>query len=47
MSFWTRFSPPMPDDFDTVEEYEEAAAAYEEAEYWAEEEAMERYYQNK
>lgn len=35
MSFWTRFSRPRPDQYDTEEEYQEALEAYEYAEYFA------------
>lgn len=38
---------PMTEDFDSIEEYESAVKAYEEAMYWKEEEAMERYYEEK
>lgn len=47
MSFWTRFSPPRPEDYDTDEEYQAAQDAYDDAEYWAIEEARERYYEDK
>ena len=47
MSFWTRFRPPKPEDYDTDEEFQEAQDAYDDAEYWALEEARERYYEDK
>ena len=47
MSFWTRFSPPKPEDYDTDEEYQAAQDPYDDAEYWAIEEARERYYEDK
>ena len=35
MSFWSRFSRPVPEDYPSDEEYQEALEAYEYAEYWA------------
>jgi len=35
MSFWTNFRRPVPADYDSDEEYQEALAAYEYAEYFA------------
>ena len=43
MSFWTRNRYPSPSDYATDEEYEKAVAAYEDAEYWAIEEAEQDY----
>ena len=47
MSFWTRCKPPIPEDYDTWEEYEAAQDAYDSAEYDAIEAARERYYEDK
>lgn len=47
MSFWTRYNPPRPEDYDTEEEYEAAQAAYDDAEYDALEAAREKYYEDK
>ena len=47
MSFWTRYKPPRPEDYDTEEEYEAAQAAYDDAEYDALEAAREKYYEDK
>ena len=38
---------PRPEDFLTEDEYEKAMEAYENAVYWAEERAMEQYYEEK
>lgn len=38
---------PMPEDFDSDEEYLEALDAYETALYWQEEAEMEKYYETK
>lgn len=43
MSFWSRNSRPRPEDYNSDEEYENALAAYEDAEYWAIEEAEQDY----
>lgn len=34
MSFWTRFRPPVLDDYDSEEEYDEALRRYEYEEYF-------------
>ena len=47
MSFWTRYKPPRPEDYDTDEEYEAAQEAYDDAESRALDEAKERYYEEK
>ena len=38
---------PVPENYDSDEEYQEALDAYETALYWQEEEAMERYYEQR
>ena len=38
---------PRPEDFLTEDDYEDAIEAYENALYWAEERAMEEYYEKK
>ena len=38
---------PMPEDFESIEAYEEALEAYETALYWKEEKAIEDYYDNR
>jgi hypothetical protein len=38
---------PRPEDFLTEDDYEKAVEAYEAAVYWAEEQAIEEYYESK
>ena len=38
---------PRPEDFLDEDDYEKAVEAYEDALYWAEERAIEEYYENK
>lgn len=45
MSFWTRNKAPVREDYSSEEEYMEALAVYEDAEYWAIESASERKYE--
>ena len=42
-----RLQYPMPEDYDSIEEYESALEAYEDALYWEEEKAMEKHYDEK
>lgn len=42
-----RMHYPVPEDYDSDAEYQEAVEAYETALYWQEENAMEDYYENR
>ena len=45
MNFWTRNRAPVREDYSSEEEYADAMANYEDAEYWAIESARERQFE--